>query len=131
MSFSTPRFTDKYKYELVRFCNKLNTSVVGGASKLLKYFRNKYKGSIISYSNKSWSIGDLYKKLGFSYSHTSSPNYRYYKGLNSLSRYACQKHKLKDMFPDLYDLDKTEDQIMSEAKYLKVYDSGNDVWVMP
>lgn len=29
---------DNNYYELVRFCNRLNTSVVGGASKLFKYF---------------------------------------------------------------------------------------------
>ena len=29
-------------YELIRFCNKLNTSVIGGASKLLKYFIQMY-----------------------------------------------------------------------------------------
>ena len=27
-------------YELLRFCNKLNVSIIGGASKLLKYFSN-------------------------------------------------------------------------------------------
>ena len=30
--------SDANSYELLRFCNKLNTSVIGGASKLFKYF---------------------------------------------------------------------------------------------
>lgn len=129
MSFSTPRFAKDYDYELVRFANKLGFSVLGGASKLLHHFRKEYTGSIISYSNKSWSTGDLYKKLGFTYTHSTSPGYKYYKGLNSLSRYSCQKHKLKVLFPEIYSENKTEEQIMLEAKYLKVYDSGNDVWI--
>ena len=29
-------------YELIRFCNKLNTNVIGGASKLFNYFINNH-----------------------------------------------------------------------------------------
>ena len=44
------------EYEMLRFCNKLNTSVVGGASKLFKYFIQKYDPiEIISYADRSWS----------------------------------------------------------------------------
>src|SRR5690606_8212220 len=53
-------------YEMYRFCNKLNTTVVGGASKLLKYFINEYKPKeIVSYADRRWSQGELYEKLGF------------------------------------------------------------------
>ncbi len=131
MTFSKPRFATEYDYELVRYCSKLNTTVVGGPSKLLKHFRSTYKGSIISYSDKRWSSGQLYSKIGFNYSHTSPPNYRYYKtGYTSLSRYQCQKHLLKDRFPLIYSDEKTELEIMREAGYYKVSDCGNDVWVL-
>ena len=129
MTFSKPRFTNDYDYELVRYCSKLNFTIIGGASKLFTYFNNNFIGSIVSYSDKRWSVGELYKKLGFEYSHTSEPNYRYYKGITSLSRYQCQKHKLKDLLPDIYSDNKTESEIMLEAGYYKVYDCGNDVWV--
>lgn len=125
MTFGPPRFTKDFQYELIRFCSLLDITVVGGASKLLKYFRNKYSGSIISYSNKAWSAGNLYKQLGFTYLRTSEPNYRYYKGIKSLSRMACQKHKLVEQG---YNSDLTEEQIMKERGYFKVYDAGNDVW---
>lgn len=131
MTFSKPRFTSSFDYELVRYCSKLNTNIVGGASKLLAYFNNHYVGSIVSYSDKRWSEGNLYKKLGFEYSHTSDPNYRYYKGSSSLSRYQCQKHKLSTLFPTIYADEKTEAQIMDEAGYYRVYDCGNDVWIIP
>ena len=130
MTFGKPRFNTEYDYELIRFCSLSGVTVIGGASKLLKYFRKQYKGSIISYSNRSWSKGNLYKKLGFVYSHTSEPNYKYYKSINSLSRYECQKHLLKTRFPDIYKDELTEAEIMQQAGYLKVYDSGNDVWVL-
>ena len=130
MTFSTPRFSKEYDYELVRYCSILDISVLGGASKLLKAFKIDHKGSIVSYSDRSWSKGDLYNKLGFKYSHTSEPNYRYYKHSKSLSRYECQKHLLKTKFPDSYKDELTEKEIMELERYYPVYDSGNDVWVM-
>lgn len=131
MTFSTPRFSTEYDYELVRYCSLLDITVIGGASKLLKAFTKGHIGSIVSYSDRSWSTGDLYKKLGFKYSHTSSPNYRYYKHSKSLSRYECQKHLLKKKFPNSYADELTEKEIMALERYYPVYDSGNDVWIMP
>ena len=65
-------------YELLRLCNKLDTVVVGGASKLLKYFKRNYEyESIISYADHSRSFGDVYYKLGFEFSSKSQPNYYY------------------------------------------------------
>lgn len=65
-------------YELVRFCNKLDTTVIGGASKLLKHFVNEVNPiEIISYADKRWSTGNLYEKLNFKLSHESQPSYFY------------------------------------------------------
>jgi len=66
------------EWNLSRFCNKLNTNVIGGASKLLKYFTRNYKPSrIISYADKDWSIGNLYENLGFNLVSDSKPDYKY------------------------------------------------------
>ena len=47
-------------YELLRFCNKLNTTVVGGASKLLKHFiKTVNPKRIVSYTYKGWSNSNL------------------------------------------------------------------------
>jgi hypothetical protein len=41
-------------WELLRFCNKLNTQVIGGASKLFRYFLNNFVvGQIISFCDYS------------------------------------------------------------------------------
>lgn len=130
MTFAKSRFNKNYDYELVRFCSLLNTQIIGGASKLVKYFKTNYSGSIISYSDKRWSTGNLYKKLGFELLHTTDPGYTYYKDdYEFLSRYQCQKHLLKDKFPEFYDINKTETEIMQLAGFYRVYDCGNDVWV--
>ena len=55
-------------YELSRFCNLKDTVVIGGASKLLTYFKKNYNwSSIFSYADRRWSDGDVYNKLGFQF----------------------------------------------------------------
>jgi hypothetical protein len=66
------------EWNLNRFCNKIGHSVIGGASKLLKYFiREMNPKRIISYADRDWSRGDLYSKLGFTLSSITNPDYRY------------------------------------------------------
>jgi len=120
------------KYELYRFCTKLNYTVVGGASKLLKYFERKYKPRcIISYANRRWSTGNLYNKIGFKFIENTTPNYFYFKGGDNsilLSRESFQKHKLKDKLK-IFDPDLTETDNMFNNNYRKIFDCGNMVYV--
>jgi hypothetical protein len=132
MTFGTPRMNKKYEYELLRFCNKLNLSVIGGASKLLTYFKRNYTPkSIISYANKRWSTGNLYELLGFEYSHDTNPNYYYiHKNDNYMvlhSRYKFQKHKLNKL--QFFDNNLTEFENMCNNGYRRIYDCGNLVYV--
>lgn len=63
MTFGKSRF--KKEFELTRFCNKLNVTVVGGASKLLRHFLQDHVEieEIISYADRRLSTGNLYDKL--------------------------------------------------------------------
>ena len=132
MSFGKTRFNINYEWELLRYCNKLNTSVVGGASKLFKNFlKENNPESVISYSDKSFNTGNLYNMLGFEYSHTSSPNYKYISERDNLilSRYQCQKHKLSNLLKDNFDENLTETENMYNNGFHKIFDCGNDVWI--
>lgn len=115
-------------YELTRFCNKINTISIGGASKLLKYFISNYSPeSIETYSDNLISDGNMYQKLGFTYEHTSDPGYWYLvDGIRS-HRYNWRKQKLVSMG---YDLKKTEEEIMSELGYYRIYNAGNKKWII-
>ena len=131
MTFGKSRYTKTAEYELIRFCSKLNTTVQGGASKLLKYFERNYSPkSIVSYANRRWSTGNLYKQLGFDLSHISKPNYFYFKINENIleSRVKFQKHKLSKIL-EKFDPSKTETENMYENNYRKIYDSGNLVFV--
>jgi len=113
------------EYEMLRFCNKLNTQVVGGASKLLKYFIKFYKPELITtYADRRYSNGSLYLKLGFKHEYNTQPNYYYFKK-NSLIREYRYKYRKNVLVNSGHDSAKTEHQIMNDAGFLKIYDSGN------
>lgn len=119
-------------WELVRFCNKLDTSVVGGASKLFAYFVNTYcPKQIRSFSDRSHTKGELYKILGFYEIRRSTPNYVWVdmKTDRAYHRINAQKRNLKKFLKDdALDLTKTEKEIMESHGYVQVYDSGTITW---
>ena len=86
-------------YELLRFCNKVGINVVGGASKLFKFFIRNYNPlSIISYADKCWSSSDcLYTKIGMVKVHDSDPSYFYIIGTRRKGRYGYRKSVVLDV----------------------------------
>ena len=132
MTFSKPRFSKKYEWELVRFCNKLNHHIPGAASRLLKHFeRTHHPKSIVSYADRRWSMkseSTLYNKLGFSLVSESSPNYWYVKDGELFNRIQFQKHKLSGLL-DKFDESKSEWQNMQDNGYDRIFDCGNLVFV--
>jgi len=111
------------EYELLRFCNKLNTNVIGGASKLFKYFINNYKPKeITTYADRSISQGKLYETLGFISQGKTEPNYYYINNKIRQHRFNFRKDVLVKQG---YDANKTEHDIMLERKIFRIYDSGN------
>ena len=126
MTFVKPRFNKKYEWELSRFCSKNNCNLIGGASKLFKYFIERYNPqSIISYSNIAHTKGKLYETLGFELDSISEPNYVWCRGNIILTRYQCQKHKLLEQGYE----GNSESEIMHNRGYFKIYDCGNKVWI--
>lgn len=129
MTFSTPRFTKAAQYELVRLCTKKYTNVIGGSSKLFKYFVKKYKPqSIVSYANRRFSQGKIYELLGFKLDKISKPNYWYIRKDEIKSRVQCQKHKLSKILEN-FDENKSEDENMKANGYMRIYDCGNRVYI--
>ena len=111
------------QYELLRFCNKLNFSITGGASKLFKFFIKKYSPvSIISYADRCWSNGNLYKKLGFQMIGFTKPNYYYIIGDIRKNRFGYRKDIL---VKEGFDKSMTEFEIMRNRGINKIYDSGS------
>lgn len=127
ITFGKSRFDKKYDYELLRLCTLKGYCVVGGASKLFKHALKFVKGNIISYANRRFSCGEIYKQLGFESKGESRPNYFYNKGGKIYSRLGFQKHKLKDLL-DKFDDSLSEYDNMLNNGYDKIYDCGNLVF---
>jgi len=112
------------EYELLRFCNKLNTNIIGGASKLFKYFERNYPyNEIITYADRSHSNGNLYSVLGFDFISKTPPGYVYYDSkMQKFNRFNFRKDIL---VKEGFDPNKTEVEIMNERGYFRVFNSGN------
>ena len=128
MAFGKPRFNHKYEWEIHRLCWKFGIKVVGGTERLFKYFLREYKPkSVITYVEISKFTGNVYSRLGFKPikpNPITKPNYVW---VNSdgvvLTRYQTQKKKLVKQGFGVWE--QTEDEIMHNNKYYKLYNSGN------
>lgn len=131
MTFCKPRVFMGHKkieegvFELSRYATSKN--VVGGASKLLKYFINTYSPKkIISYADRRWSSNiekTMYEKLGFIKTKVNSPNYWYLKHYKIRShRYAFTKQRIINELGG--DANKTEIANMIELGYDRIWDCG-------
>jgi predicted nucleic acid-binding Zn ribbon protein len=115
----------KGKWELLRFCNALDTIVVGAASRLLKYFyKNTSVDEIISFADKRWSTGDLYHTLGFVRHSDTRENYWYVdlKDLKRIHRFALRKTA-----SDNSELTEYENRLLQG--YLRIWDCGSSKWI--
>ena len=130
MSFGKPRYTKKYDWELLRLCTKKDFVVYGGASKLLKHFRQNYVGSIISYCNRDKFDGTVYRSLGFK-SKGITKGYYYEKDGIRYHRSCFTKKQCLIKWPDKYDDTWTESRIMEAEGYAKVVDKvGQETFIL-
>jgi hypothetical protein len=123
-SISKGNTTKEDVFELSRFC--VEPTVVGIASKLLKYFqRNYYYNEIFSYADRRWSDGNLYRQIGFNFVSYTQPNYFYFKvggEIKRFHRYNFRKDKIKHLATVE---GQTEWEIMQETGWDRIFDCGN------
>ncbi|MHA1676639.1 MAG: hypothetical protein ACTSU6_05615 [Candidatus Njordarchaeales archaeon] len=129
LSFAKPRFNKNYDWEITRFANKLNTNVPGSFARLLKYFRNKYSGSIITYSDLRYFSGKVYEYNGFQFLKYSQPNYWYTDYKFRYNRTKFQKHKLEEQL-EVFDSSLSEWENMQLNGWDRIWDCGNSVYVL-
>lgn len=119
--------SEEGSYEMLRFCNKLNTVVIGGSDKLFSFFVKKYKPkNVVSYSDNRWFTGVIYEKLGFTYVGDTPPNYWYVVNNKRYHRYNFRKDKL---VRDGFDPNLSEREIMFNRGIYRIYDCGNKKWL--
>lgn len=138
MTFSKRRLclgkktTSQGEYELSRFCGNNSFYVIGGASKLLKYFERNYTPTkIITYADKRFSDGSLYYNLHFNLSHESIPSYWYFIASDDQSKLYHRFNFRKDQLSkklEKFDSNLTEWQNMQKNGWDRIWDCGNMVF---
>ncbi len=135
MTFNSPRIAlgSKYtpnKWELSRYVSSIR--VIGGASKLLKFFIKNHNPKVIySYSDLRWSDweNNMYLKIGFKHQHNSEPGYCYTKNFTERKhRFNFRKNRLKLLGIDIKG--KKEENITKELGYYRVWDCGSSKYEM-
>ena len=130
MSFGKPRFDKEHEWEIIRLVTALNTTVVGGVSKLFKHFIDAHTPqSVMTYADIRYGRGEVYSKLGMGLVRQTEIGYSYFNdnGLE-VSRYKAQKHKLQKLLGDKYNPKISETDNMKNAKFKKVYNCGNNLY---
>lgn len=136
MTFGKPRYNHAYQYELVRYCSAAN--VTGGLAKLFSYFIKQYKPqSIVSYCDLSKFTGDSYIKLGFKLLRCHAPSLHWYNikthehFTDNLIRQLGFSRIVKGIEPteDLESQGKSNNQLLLENGFVRVYDCGQNTYV--
>lgn len=117
--------------ELVRFCNKLDYSVIGGFSKLLKFTKEQLNCPILTFADLRFFDGSTYEKFG-TYSHNTDIGYYWVNPSKTkkYSRYMTQKHKLPKFLGNNFDSSLSEEENMINVGYTKIYDCGNIAYIL-
>lgn len=116
-------FHKKYNgmIEIARFSSKLNTSVVGGFSRLLKYAKiwaiESGYSKILTYADLRFGTGNVYSKCGFKLIGKTRPDYWY---TDAKKRYNRFDYKATN--------GKSEKQICEEAGVKGIYGCGSNIY---
>jgi hypothetical protein len=112
------------KKELYRAAYKEGYRVIGGLSKIIKYYVNNYGSSeiIISYVDLDKFEGVSYYKSGFKKDKESLSMF-YARRNEIISRHKVKKNILLKINPDL-DSNKTEKELCKELKMYQCWNSG-------
>lgn len=133
MTFGKARFNKLATHELIRFASHGGLSIPGGAAKLLTEVKQIIGPGklLVSYADCRYGNGNTYEKIGFTKTGFSAPCYWYFKPgqLKRYHRSTFQKHKLAKLL-EHFDPEKTELENMAENGWLRIFDSGNNVFML-
>ena len=105
------------EWNLSRFCNLRNYSIIGGFSKMLKFFIKENKPNrIITYADKTYSFGNVYLKNGFSLIKEINCDYKYLIDNKRKNKSKFRKNNLETNL--------TESNQMKENGIYRIWDAG-------
>jgi hypothetical protein len=101
-------------HELIRYCSLLQTTVVGGLSKLINHFeKEKRPEHLMTYVDREWSDGRTYQKLGFAIVAETAAQ-----------KFWLSPQKNERVVDKLLSKDKSASQLLSEG-WIRINNLGN------
>jgi len=111
-------------WELNRFSTNTDYYIVDGKKKLLSYFeKNNVWDAIYYYADLRWSTGKTYEMVGFEIVENSPPNY-WYLSPGSKIRNHKDNFTKELLLLEGYPEHKSEEEIMKERDFVRVWDCG-------
>ena len=112
------------RFELLRFCSKINYNIIGGASKLFKYFLDTcHPDEVVTFADRRWLNNGFYTKLGFNLIYATKPNYYYIVKNKRMHRLSFRKDILVNKFGCPKEM--TEHDFCLSKKWYRIYDCGS------
>lgn len=109
----------KYEWEVIRAATKLGYTIVGGASKIWKYFKENYNPvSCVYYVDYNYFTGSSISKL--------DSNFRFIKSQSGFKNWYVEENIIKNRDPKNYSKIK---ELEKEGKVIPIYNSGTKVYV--
>ena len=129
MTFGKPRYNKKYEWELLRLCTDKRYRVLGGASKMFKYFVSDCNPkNVISYCDRSKFIGSVYQELDMTLLYNTPPAKVWSKGHKRVTDNLLRQRGFDQLFGTNYGKGTSNEQLMLEHGWLPVYDCGQAVY---
>jgi hypothetical protein len=131
MSFSKRKITKGTpSWEISRFANKLNHTVIGSFSRLFNKFLLEYNPDmVISYVDLRLSSYDYKKSVyynnGMELDSYTPPNYWYFYRSDNKEKFHRYKFRKDVLVKEGFDYNKTEWEIMKERGFDRLWDCGN------
>lgn len=116
--------------EIIRFAT--SQQVTGGFSKMLKNTLAQFSTikTVKSYSDNNHSLGNVYKKNGFTLTHEGKPNYFYIVNNKRVHRLNFTKDRFKANPNLLWKPNYTEKQLAKLNNLVRVWDAGSSLWTL-
>lgn len=128
MTFGHPTRQNIRGVELKRFAASISSP--GLASKLFTSYVREYDPErIVSFSDSRWFTGHMYEVLGFRHDGEIPPDYSYFKRNRRLHKSQFRKSVIKRKFPEIYQEELTEVEMMDMLGFSRIWDCGKIRWV--
>lgn len=133
MTFIRSRFNKKVEWEILRYCDMLNTVIRGNSAQVLfDYFVSQYSpSSVLGYSNKRFLDDNFHLTLGFKFDKMMPPDYQYispdYKCLYNKMFFKGDRNLKEKLL--IFNHESSEWENMKLNGYDRLYDNGKLVWL--